>query len=57
MGSELLMKDYVLGKANNVYKVFIERVLRCLIDKGLLHQVKHKYGNEEIVAYEGTDRV
>jgi hypothetical protein len=53
MGSEPLMKDYVLDDAENVYKVFIDRVMRCLVDRGLVRQVRRT--GEETVSYEGTD--
>jgi hypothetical protein len=33
LGDEALMKEYVLDNADNVYKVFINRVLKCLVDK------------------------
>jgi hypothetical protein len=53
MGSEPKMKDYVLDDARNVYKVFIDRVMKCLVDRGLVRQVRRT--GEETVSYEGTD--
>jgi hypothetical protein len=50
MGSEQLMKDYVLDNVNNVYKIFMNRVLKCLVNRGLFREVTQKYGGEEIVA-------
>jgi hypothetical protein len=55
MGDEKLMKDYVLDNAGNVYKVFVDRVLKSLIDRNLLREVKEKYGGIEMVSYESTD--
>lgn len=36
MGDEQLMKDYVLDDMNNVYKVFMVRVMKCLVDRKFL---------------------
>jgi hypothetical protein len=55
MGNEQLMKDYVLDNARNVYKVFIDRVLRSLVDRDLLREVRENYGGVEMVSYEATD--
>ena len=54
MGREELMKDYVLDNATNVYKVFIDRVLKSLVDRNLLREVREHYGEEEVLLYEST---
>jgi hypothetical protein len=55
MGNEKLMKDYVLDSAGNLYKVFVDRVLKSLIDRNLLREVKENYGGVEHSSYESTD--
>jgi hypothetical protein len=55
MSDEKLMKDYVLDNAGNIYKVFISRVLRSLIDRNLLREVKENYGGIKMSSYESTD--
>ena len=46
---------YILDNAHNVYRVFINRVLKGLVDKGLLKEVKQRYGDTEFMAFESTD--
>lgn len=53
MGSEPLMKDYVLDDPRNVYKIFIDRVMKCLVDRGFLRQIRRT--GEETISYESTD--
>jgi hypothetical protein len=55
MSDEKLMKDYVLDNAGNIYKVFVSRVLKSLIDRNLLREVKENYGGIEMSSYESTD--
>ena len=52
MCDEPMMKEYVLDNADNVYRVFINRVLKCLVDKGLFKKLNTTDGDTE---YEGTD--
>jgi hypothetical protein len=52
MADEKLMKDYVLDNAGNLYKVFVDRVLKSLIDRNLLREVKENYGGVEMASYE-----
>ena len=54
MADEKLMKDYVLDNAGNLYKVFVDRVLKSLIDRNLLREVKENYGGVEMASYEST---
>jgi hypothetical protein len=55
MADEKLMKDYVLDNAGNLYKAFVDRVLKSLIDRNLLREVKENYGGVEMASYESTD--
>jgi hypothetical protein len=55
MHSEKSVKEYVLDNEHNVYRVFINRVLKGLVDKGLLKEVKQRYGDTEFIAFESTD--
>jgi hypothetical protein len=55
MGDEKLMKEYVLDNTDNVYKVFINRVLKCLVYKGLFRIKNNTSKEEEGTEYEGTD--
>ena len=52
MHNEKSVKEYVLDNAHNAYRVFINRVLKGLVDKGLLKEVTERYGDTEFIAFE-----
>lgn len=55
MGDQELMKSYVLEDVDNIYREFIRRVMRRLVNRGFLSQIRTKIeDNEEIIEYEVT---
>ena len=44
------MKDYVLDNVDNVYKVFMERVMKCLIGRNFVEVVSEEHGDVTYVA-------
>jgi len=49
------MKEYTIDNADNIYNVFISCIMKCLVDRGLLKEIKQRSGNTELNAYESTD--
>jgi hypothetical protein len=54
MDDERLMKEYTIDNADNIYNVFISSIMKCLVDRGLLKDIKQRSGNTELNAYEST---
>lgn len=55
MGDEKAMKDWVLDKKENVYKVFLEEVMECLVQRRLVtRRERTDTDGQNIVEYPRT---
>jgi hypothetical protein len=53
-GDEAAMKDFVLDNTQNLYYIFINRIMQCLIDKNFVVRRFERNGGSETPVYEAT---